>query len=113
MDDTKSARLFFERIEKVVHPEDTLICFSVDESLYYYLKRNPSSEIKDFEQLAAALNAPAPVFCLIQKKEFKKSPEKIKNRVVIRDQGEYGNRIYYLLETLPTPPSNVPSLKTD
>jgi hypothetical protein len=90
-----------------VKPEDTLLYFRIDRSLFYFFKRDPNPEIKDFEKLAEHLKAPAPVYCLMQKKTYVGIPDEIKQQLTILEEGLYGNITYYLLvkpvSTIPAP----------
>ena len=76
-DPGKVTRASFEKVEQIVGPEQLLVYFRIDQSLFYFLKREPSPEIRDFDKLAERLAAPGPVYCLMQDKTYQQAPEAV------------------------------------
>jgi len=96
-DQGKATRASFEKLEQIVGSEQALIYFRIDQSLFYYLKRAPSPEIRDFDKLIERLAAPRPVYCLMKDKTYQEAPEALKRLVTVRGEGDYGHDKYYLL----------------
>jgi len=107
-DQGKATRDSFAKVEQIVGPEQLLIYFRIDQSLFYFLKRAPSPEIRDFDKLAERLAAPGPVYCLMQEKTYQEAPEALQRLVTIRGEGNYGHDKYVLLlkPAVASPPPN-------
>ena len=106
MDEGKSTRTSFAKVEQIVGPEQPLLYFRIDQSLFYFLKRAPSPEIRDFDDLIERLAAPGPVYCLMLERAYQKAPETLQRLVTVRGEGDYGHDKYYLLLKPPgAPPS--------
>jgi len=100
-DASKSPRPFIQRIESIVKPEDALCYFLIDQSLFYYFKRDPSPEIKSYSQLQETLNAHDTIYCVLLKKEYEMAPQEIKSMVTKVEQGKFGKATYYLIKKIP------------
>jgi len=97
-----TTRLFVNKVESIVKPEDTLVYFRIDQSLFYFFKRDPSPKIMEFENLAKRMKVPSPVYCLMQEHTFQESPKEIRQLVSICAEGFYGTKDkYYLLVNRP------------
>jgi hypothetical protein len=96
-DPGKATRESFAKVEQIVGPEQPLLYFRIDPSLFYFLKRAPSPEIRDFEKLIELLAAPGPVYCLMLERTYQKAPEALQRLVTKREEGDYGHDKYYLL----------------
>ena len=78
-------------------PEQPLLYFRIDQSLFYFLKRAPSPEIRDFDELIERLAAPGPVYCLMLERIYQKAPDALQRLVTVCGEGDYGHDKYYLL----------------
>ena len=107
-DQGKATRESFAKVEQIVGPEQALVYFRIDQSLFYFIKRAPSPEIKDFAKLTDRLSASGPVYCLMQENTYQEAPAALKHQVTIRGEGNYGHAKYLLLYKPPavTPPPN-------
>ena len=92
-----SPRPFFERVEKTVSPEDTLVYYSIDHSLFYFLKRSPVPDMQTYSEIKQTLSTPRKVYCLLEEKDYKNAPEEIKLQTKICDEGMFGHQKYYLV----------------
>jgi 4-amino-4-deoxy-L-arabinose transferase-like glycosyltransferase len=106
MDQGKATRDSFSKLEQTAGPEQPLLYFRIDPSLFYYLKRKPSPEIREFDKLTERLAAPGPIFCLMQEKTFRKAPETVQRLLFICGEAYYEKEKYVLLVKQPvvTPP---------
>jgi len=103
-DEGKATRESFAKVEQIVGPEQPLLYFRIDPSLFYFLKRAPSPEIRDVDKLIERLAAPGPVYCLMLERTYQKAPEALQRLVTKREEGDYGHDKYYLLLKQPVAP---------
>ena len=96
-DQGKATRESFAKVEQIVGPDQPLLYFRIDQSLFYFLKRAPSPEIRDFDELIERLAAPGPVYCLMLERIYQKAPEALQRLVTVCGEGDYGHDKYYLL----------------
>jgi 4-amino-4-deoxy-L-arabinose transferase-like glycosyltransferase len=106
MDQGKATRDSFLKLEQIASPVQPLLYFRIDPSLFYYLKHKPSPEIREFDKLAERLDAPGPLYCLMQEKIFRKAPETVQPLLAICGEAYYEKEKYVLLikQHVVTPP---------
>jgi hypothetical protein len=78
-----------------------LVYYSIDHSLFYFLKRSPVPDMQTYSEIKQTLGTPRKVYCLLEEKDYKSVPDEIKRQTKICDEGMFGHQKYYLVLKLP------------
>jgi 4-amino-4-deoxy-L-arabinose transferase-like glycosyltransferase len=97
IDEGKTMRTFLSRVEKAVPPGDTLAFYRIDQSLFYFLSRDPVPEIRDYALLGKALENSHNFYCLMQEKNYLNAPAEIHKMLTVIYEGMYANQKYVLV----------------
>lgn len=101
IDEGKSMRTFLFNVEKAIPPGDTLAFYRIDQSLFYFLSRDPMPEIRDYALLNKALESSNYFYCLMQEKNYFNAPAEIQKVLTVIYEGMYGNQKYVLVMKRP------------
>lgn len=102
IDEGKAMRTFLSSVEKAVPPGDTLAFYRIDQSLFYFLARDPVPEIRDYALLGKTLENSNRFFCLMQEKSYLNAPAEIQKLLTVVYTGMYGNQNYVLVMKPPS-----------
>ena len=97
IDEGKAMRTFLSSAEKAVPPGNTLAFYRIDQSLFYFLSRDPVPEIRDYALLGKALESSNIFYCLMQEKNYLNAPAEIQKVLTVIYEGMYGNQKYVLV----------------
>jgi len=97
IDEGKAMRTFLSSVEKAVPPGNTLAFYRIDQSLFYFLYRDPMPEIRDYALLGKALENSNIFYCLMQEKNYFNAPAEIQKMLTVIYEGMYANQKYVLV----------------
>ena len=95
MDKTKSAKIFAQRINAIVGPEDSLVASFKPELFNYYLKRYPIKRIEN-PAVHNRVEQVEPCYLLLLEEHYLRAPENFKKNTIILDRETVGHRTFYL-----------------
>jgi hypothetical protein len=101
IDEGKAMRTFLSSVEKAVPPGNTLAFYRIDQSLFYFLSRDPVPEIRDYALLGKTLESSNAFFCLMQEKNYLNAPAEIQKLLTVLCEGMYANQKYVLVTKPP------------